>query len=80
MYCAYLHTPTQPTHTPTQPTQPSHTHTYSYKGLYENSSEFLKLWPGYVYWARGQVKLASNAFIGAIGLLKHGKVTCDLVF
>ena len=38
-------------------------------------SEFLKVWPGYVYWARGQLKLAANAFINSIKLLSHGKPT-----
>ena len=36
-------------------------------------SETLKLWPGYVYWARGQLKLAADTFAATIDALKHCK-------
>jgi len=38
-------------------------------------SETLKLWPGYVYWARGQLKLAADTFAATIDALKHCKET-----
>ena len=43
-----------------------------YKSLSTEWSEFLKVWPGYVYWARGQLKLAANAFVYSLNLLTHG--------
>ena len=45
----------------------------SYKVLCEDHCEFLKLWSGYVYWARGQVKLTLSAFSTALNSLKYGK-------
>ena len=42
-----------------------------YKSLSEDWSQFLKVWPGYIYWARGQLKLAANAFVSSLELLKH---------
>ena len=49
-----------------------------YKVLFKDHGEFLKLWPGYVYWARGQVKLALSAFSTALNSLKYGKHTSNL--
>ena len=47
-------------------------HNYNrYKSLSEDWSQFLKVWPGYVYWARGQLKLAANAFVSSLDQLKH---------
>lgn len=37
-----------------------------YKELTASLAETLKLWPAYVYWARGQLKLAADAFVAAI--------------
>ena len=48
-------------------------HTYRYKSLTSELSETLKLWPGYVYWARGQLKLAADTFAATIDALKHCK-------
>ena len=45
----------------------------SYKELCLQHSETLKLWPAYVYWARGQLRLAATSFSTAIDSLKHSK-------
>lgn len=50
---------------------------FRYKKLCEDHSEFLKVWPGYVFWARGHVKLALSAFTIALDTLKHGKWVHD---
>ena len=45
----------------------------SYESLTSKLSETLKLWPGYVYWARGQLKLAADNFAATIDTLAHCK-------
>ena len=43
---------------------------HRYKNLCEVLSGLALLWPGYVYWARGQVKQAVIAFQHAISQLE----------
>ncbi len=43
---------------------------FRYKSIREAFSGLLLLWPGYVYWARGQVKQAVAAFQNAIPKLQ----------
>ena len=65
-------------HFPVSPSLSSLIYVSRYKVLCKDHSEFLKLWPGYVYWARGQVKLALSAFSTALDSLKYGKHTSNL--
>ena len=57
--------------TPPPPTLPLYF--LSYESLTSKLSETLKLWPGYVYWARGQLKLAADSFAATIDALTHCK-------
>ena len=39
---------------------------YSYVKISHIYSKFLKIWPAYVHWARGNLRLAANAFASEI--------------
>ena len=39
---------------------------YSYIKISHVYSKFLKIWPAYVHWARGNLRLAANAFASEI--------------
>ena len=73
----HIHTHTY-THTHIHAHIHTHTHTCthmhtSYKELTASLAATLKLWPAYVYWARGQLKLAADAFVAAVDSFTNGK-------